>query len=224
MNFKQKHYAALRHNQNAYKSQCATGIWCLKDYFFYDKSRNLIVPGLSNHFLYRKLDDIIASTVVGAIPFDTKSGADALKYSQGVFKEIEVKLAVQDGRDFLENQNGTIVYGTSSGGPVKYFCSAFKSSFKIVKNTSSKNRDTYQVLMESSKNELIDVYMIPGDHIVKILGLYTSQDRKIRLPHFANPETGIANKRNQSRKVKTNFDAMGLKGFVDRVKNNFYHK
>jgi len=135
---------------------------------------------LSFDELMSKWSDILGCGVIGALPSAERRGADGYIYYKGLVKPhaIESKVCGIRQHELALGVRGGLYYSTnlenynSKSGITSYFAGAFDA--KMTEETfQSKKRDTFLIPFDKTANQVIDVYRIDGDTVLRLL-----EDRK----------------------------------------------
>lgn len=150
---------------------------CANDFFFLSedlKHANVNTSMSAN----RKNDDIIAATIIGAIPVNATNGVDAYSLSKKEYKPVEVKLAMVNPNSFKLTKTGCLNHNAKSPD------SAIKGSFEIVNNKDKKDVLTALVIVCSETWAIVDVLYMEGSKIVELLDNQECKKRAISVAAF----------------------------------------
>jgi len=158
----------LQHNVATIKGHIKNNRFCANDYHFVDH------PLEDNHFLVsRRFFDIVAATVIGALPVDALNGIDSYRLKEdGTYEAVEVKLVELHTRGAFRTDKGSIYYGpapTANANKRVSLRSKFRASFEIYNNISSKNVPTVLVLFDTENHKIVDAIEMHGEQIMRYL-------------------------------------------------------
>lgn len=208
--------AAIVHNRETLKRQLAERRLCDQDYYFLDgQTYELVQLGSHDMDGVRKPDDYIAGAVVGALPFLTLNGDDALYFDSRDLPElVELKLSMKDWRQYWVGPKGGICAGNP--GAQCSMRSDINASYEVVKNLEKKDRPTFLVVVDKSLWKVIDCYRMEGSKIIEFLttNMNTGEPKKskkrdIKLGSFIL----------HGQKVSIGIDTYGLEHWEDLIKN-----
>lgn len=119
----------------------------------------------------RKLDDLVAATLIGAVVLDAKHGADAVRVTEdGQLEYIELKLAIVDRETYWVNENGTIYAGFGDDENNRTSLkSNISGSFSHIGDPEEKRRATYLVVMDEDADAVIGAWRMSGDTVYDCL-------------------------------------------------------
>lgn len=208
---------AIIHNARVLNQQTLAQSFQPQEYVMVNRDGTFLMPNKHPAHTVRKLDDIIASTVIGALPYNTQNGVDAFIIDKcGTYIPIECKFAMTSKNTFFVGQRNGIFHtrlNRINEKPASITCvrSYISARYDIVNNFAAKGIDTYFVVQDSDTWEFITALKLPGD---KIVGLLNRNKRQIKLSTFYNhgcipdvkvPLIGLENWEDQIRKVRPKY-------------------
>src|SRR5690606_7291717 len=137
----------LKHNIETLRRHLDTNKFCANEYHFIDHTAE------DNHFLItRRFFDILAATIIGALPVDQINGVDCYRMTENGLEAVEVKLVELHSRGTFKTERGTVYYGKEPTLDRNRRCnvrSNFRASYEIYNNLDSKNVPTVLVLFDT---------------------------------------------------------------------------
>lgn len=187
---------AIAHNRRVVLEQIESGRFCSSDYYFVieqDGIYTLLPPGKRDAELARSFNDYFAGSLIGALPFAARHGSDGIQVSPtGVITPVELKLCMKSEDRYTINEKGYLTVVGSKR--VVGFRSDGSACYEIGNNLASKNVDTYFVVYDGIKHELIAIYKMKGNDIISRLGKVAPKDsekaKKISITLAAFMESG----------------------------------
>lgn len=169
---------AIAHNRRTVLEQIRTGKFCDAEYFFVlekDGEFTLLPPGRRDADLARSFNDYFAGALVGALPFAARHGSDGIKVSStGDVTKVELKLCIRNGDRYTINDNGYLtIVGSDKAVGFRSDCCA---CYEIGNNLASKEVETYLILYDGKKHELIAIFRMNGKNIVDRLAKVAPKD------------------------------------------------
>jgi len=121
--------------------------------------------------------DIMACSVIGAIPSITNNGADGYMYTNGKIRPVEVegKLSSTHHKSLaVSKKKGTLYWSSnlSNSKSKTSILSRFAGLFNVNMTDGTlqtKNRDTYLVLFDRDENKFITVFKLSGKKVLNLL-------------------------------------------------------
>lgn len=168
-----KYIDARRRNQDIIRNCLATKSVNFSDIMFWE---GISARDLSFDEVASKWADILACTVIGALPCVGKHGADGyLQYTGSKdFVPVETKLCGVRHEDLAVGPRGGLYYSTnldnwySKCSITSHFSGKFDASMSRG-TMQSKNRDTFLVLFDRTENCIIDTYGMEGKKVLELL-------------------------------------------------------
>lgn len=170
--------SAINHNRRVVEEQMKTGEFCAASYYFVIEKEGgytLLPPGRRDAELARSFNDYFAGALVGALPFAARHGSDGIRVSwTGKITKVELKLCIKNEDRYTINENGYFtVVGSKKVVGFRSDCSA---CYEIGNNLASKEVETYLVLYDGKRHELIAIYRMAGKNIVNRLAKVAPKD------------------------------------------------
>lgn len=211
---------AIAHNRRVILEQIRTGRFCDADIYFVveQDGEYVLLPPVSEGYrrdaeLARSFNDYLAGSLIGALPFAARHGSDGIKVSStGKVTQVELKLCMKSTDRYTINENGYItVQGSKKVVGPRSDCSA---CYEIGNNLASKDVDTYFVIYDGKKHELITIRKMDGKDIVKRLAKIAPKDtekaKKLSISLAAFIEEG--------EEVFLDFiDSVGIEAWEERI-------
>lgn len=149
-------------------------------------------PGDGTHMieLFRNIDDIYPSLLLGHLAIMDCNGADGIRLEEdGTYTEVEYKHSLVNVPLISVGPKGGLRYQSPNGlGKATGITSFISARYVIENNLESKARDTYFLLSDKHRTEweLIDVRMLPARNIIPLLETQNTKSRTISLAQFLN--------------------------------------
>lgn len=188
---------AVEYNAKELKRQLEAKQLIPSNFYWLSNNGIILPPGWHGMNVARWIDDVVAATVVQALPYSTNNGTDAVRYVNGVLVPIECKLGFTSKKGLLVSDSvyASILKGNPYGGRNNRtsFRSSLGAYYEIVNNLKKKNMETHLVVFDHVEYDLICAYKMDGNAITAQLTsnqttgkAKTSKKRSIKLSAFVN--------------------------------------
>jgi hypothetical protein len=173
---------------------------------FYDLSRLHIFETVKTvrplSFYLHKGFDLIAAAAAGCLIYPTRTGADAAYVdpdnTADGFTDVELKFAEVDQNKIFQSWKNTLyvakdIEHARHKNTRSSLRSSIEASYKLhsLANRQSKNMPTILVAFDRTANEIIDVYKLDGETVMKYLNRSEKANRTIKLSAFVEHGTQV---------------------------------